>query len=603
MKAHFPARTPPPPLTRTILYGGLGAVWLLAGTLPAPLPAQAPVGAGDERRCVVLELYVRAGEDASDRAAELVGEMAKTRPGLVVARRDITQSTDHQERFQRVARHFRVSDTTTPLVYACNRVISGFQDEDDFQQRLGQMLRVEVFVRHGCARCDNARQFLQQFFPRYAGLELTYREITRDRQALADMNRLVAQHRAGAASVPVFHICNRLIIGFSGAASTQNRLEATLQRWTTPCAPHDSATPPDPAGPDSSARGGPAVWPRLTDTGRDPTRQVALVPLAVPWVWLAAGQAGSAPPRPAEPPQAEPTQVEPPQAEPPQVEPSFFLPLPDRPGEEPQAGELPLPADDQGPSLAADGEQRSVQLPFFGEVSVQRVGLPALTLAVGLIDGFNPCAMWVLLFLLSLLVNLQDRRKILIIAGTFILISGLAYFAFMAAWLNVFLLVGYLRPIQIALGLIAIAVGSVHIKDFFALHRGFSLSIPEAAKPGIYARTRQIITAENLWGALIGASVLAVMVNIVELLCTAGLPALYTEILTMQNLPAWQNYAYLALYNVGYMFDDALMVGLVVITLSKRKLQEGQGRWLKLISGVVIAALGATMIFKPELLV
>ncbi len=51
------------------------------------------------------------------------------------------------------------------------------------------------------------------------------------------------------------------------------------------------------------------------------------------------------------------------------------------------------------------------------------------------------------------------------------------------------------------------------------------------------------------------------------------------------------------------MFDDALMVGLVVITLSKRKLQEGQGRWLKLISGVVIAALGATMIFKPELLV
>ncbi|NIL97251.1 MAG: hypothetical protein GTO53_06650 [Planctomycetales bacterium] len=236
-------------------------------------------------------------------------------------------------------------------------------------------------------------------------------------------------------------------------------------------------------------------------------------------------------------------------------------------------------------------------------MSVQRVGLPALTLAVGLVDGFNPCAMWVLLFLLSLLVNLKDRWRILVIAGTFILISGLAYFAFMAAWLNVFLFVGYLRPIQIALGMIAIAVGSIHIKDFFAFHRGFSLSIPEAAKPGIYARTRRIITAENLVGALIGAAVLAVMVNVVELLCTAGLPALYTEILTMQNLPSWQNYAYLALYNVCYMFDDTLMVGMVVITLSRHKLQENQGRWLKLLSGVIITILGGIMIIKPELLV
>ena len=91
-------------------------------------------------------------------------------------------------------------------------------------------------------------------------------------------------------------------------------------------------------------------------------------------------------------------------------------------------------------------------------------------------------------------------------------------------------------------------------------------------------------------------------VNIVELLCTAGLPALYTEILTMQDLPAWQNYAYLALYNVAYMFDDSLMVGLVVITLSKHKLQEKHGRWLKLISGAVIVLLGLLMICWPDLL-
>ena len=101
-------------------------------------------------------------------------------------------------------------------------------------------------------------------------------------------------------------------------------------------------------------------------------------------------------------------------------------------------------------------------------------------------------------------------------------------------------------------------------------------------------------------GAIAGASVLAVLVNIIELLCTAGLPALYTQILTMHELPVWQNYAYLLLYNLAYMFDDAMMVGLVVVTLGRRKMQERHGRWLKLLSGFVIAALGVVMIVKPE---
>jgi hypothetical protein len=285
------------------------------------------------------------------------------------------------------------------------------------------------------------------------------------------------------------------------------------------------------------------------------------------------------------------------------------LPLPPAPRDEDASpeyvgddGDLPLPDEFDGPVVESDVPDE-IDLPVFGLLQVEQVGLPALTLAVGLVDGFNPCAMWVLLFLLSLLVNLKDRRKILAIAGTFVLISGMAYFAFMAAWLNVFLLIGYLRPIQITLGLLAVFVGGVHVKDFFALHRGITFSIPESAKPGIYARSRKIILAENLWGAILGASVLAILVNIVELLCTAGLPALYTQILTMRGLPAWQNYAYLGLYNVAYMFDDSLMVAIVVITLNKRRLEEGQGRWLKLISGLVILVLGIVMIVKPEWLV
>jgi hypothetical protein len=244
-----------------------------------------------------------------------------------------------------------------------------------------------------------------------------------------------------------------------------------------------------------------------------------------------------------------------------------------------------------------------MQLPVFGEVRASDLGMPLFTIAVGLVDGFNPCAMWVLLFLLSVLVNLQSRAKILAVAGSFVLVSGLAYFAFMAAWLNVVtLFASQLAKIYVALGLLAIFIGAVHVKDFFAFKQGFSFSIPEAAKPGIYARVRRIVTAENLFGAIVGAVILAVLINIIELLCTAGLPALYTTVLSAQEYSSLKEYAYIGLYNVAYMFDDSLMVGIVVITLGKRKLQEQQGRWLKLVSGVAVMVLGVIMLVKPELL-
>jgi uncharacterized membrane protein HdeD (DUF308 family) len=113
---------------------------------------------------------------------------------------------------------------------------------------------------------------------------------------------------------------------------------------------------------------------------------------------------------------------------------------------------------------------------------------------------------------------------------------------------------------------------------------------------------RSIVTAEHLGGAVVGAIALAVLVNIIELLCTAGLPALYTNILMQQGNSAALRYAYLALYIVAYMFDDSLMLLIVVWTLSKKKLQEGQGRWLKLVSGAAILLLGIVMLFRPELL-
>lgn len=122
-------------------------------------------------------------------------------------------------------------------------------------------------------------------------------------------------------------------------------------------------------------------------------------------------------------------------------------------------------------------------LPWLGRVSAGELGLPLFTLAIGLLDGFNPCAMWVLLFLLSLLVTLRDRFAMALLAGTFVIVSGLVYFAFMAAWLNLFLLVGLSRPVQLTLGALATGIGAVNVKDF-AFRRGLSLSIPSPPSRG-----------------------------------------------------------------------------------------------------------------------
>lgn len=236
----------------------------------------------------------------------------------------------------------------------------------------------------------------------------------------------------------------------------------------------------------------------------------------------------------------------------------------------------------------------------WGTLSAARMGLPLFTLALGLLDGFNPCAMWVLLFLLSLLVHLHDRRRMALIAGTFVLVSGAVYYAFMAAWLNVFLAVGLSTPVRWLLAAVALAIGAFNVKDFVAWGRGPSIGIPESAKPGLYARMRRVAQAQALPASLAGVAALAVVVNLVELLCTAGIPAIFTAVLTQQSLSPAAHYGYIGLYIVGYLTDDTLMVAAAVAALGSRKLDQRAGRMLKLVSGLVMLALGALLLLRPQ---
>ena len=187
-----------------------------------------------------------------------------------------------------------------------------------------------------------------------------------------------------------------------------------------------------------------------------------------------------------------------------------------------------------------------------------------------------------------------------IVGGVFVLFSGLMYFLFMAAWLNVFLMIGKINTITIAAGLLAMGIALLNIKDYFWFKQGLSLSIPDGAKPSLYQRMRNLVNADNMPAMLVATMGLAAFANLYEFLCTAGFPMVYTRILTMEELPSLTYYLYLVFYNVIYIIP--LLVIVIVFTLSfgAKKLQEEQGKQLKLVSGMMMLYMGLVLVFMPD---
>ena len=249
---------------------------------------------------------------------------------------------------------------------------------------------------------------------------------------------------------------------------------------------------------------------------------------------------------------------------------------------------------------ATPGMSEVVDLPLVGETNAADLSLPVLTLVLAGLDSFNPCAFFVLLFLLSMLVHAGSRGRMLAIGGIFVTISGVVYFLFMAAWLNLFLVIGELEWVTLGAGLLAVLMGGLNVKDYFWFKRGVSLSIPEAAKPGLFQRMRGLLRAESLPAMVLGTLVLAVVANSYELLCTAGFPMVFTRVLTLSQLPASGYYGYLVLYNLVYVIPLAAIVALFARTLGSRKLSEHEGRILKLVSGLMMLELGLVLTLAPS---
>lgn len=250
------------------------------------------------------------------------------------------------------------------------------------------------------------------------------------------------------------------------------------------------------------------------------------------------------------------------------------------------------------PAASPDVEASRIRLPLFGEIDPSSYSLLGLTVVMALADGFNPCAMWVLIYLISLIAGLKEREKIWWLVGTFVFASGVLYFLFMTAWLNTFLIIGYIRPLTQLMALSAIGFGAAHLYELAWTRGVVECEIGDVEQRGRTMRKiRDVVSAPVGLTSLVLITGLAFAINAVEFLCSAALPAIYTHTLALMDLSTFAYYGYITLYVLVFMLDDLVIFALAAFAIQKfidtryAAVSRGAG-------GVILLGLGLWMLLR-----
>lgn len=249
-----------------------------------------------------------------------------------------------------------------------------------------------------------------------------------------------------------------------------------------------------------------------------------------------------------------------------------------------------------------DSSLSGVKLPILGEINPKSISLSLLSIVIGGLDGFNPCAMWILIFLITLLLGMENKKRRWILGGVFIITSALVYFMFMTAWLNIFLFLGLVWWVRIGVALAAIISGVFYLKKYFTKKADVCEISQDVKKQKILDKLKTITKKDKFWLAVIGMIMIAVAVNLFELLCSAGFPAIYTKVLAMNQLPLWQYYGYLLLYLFMFMLDDVIVFAIAMLTLQTVVFGKKYNKYSVLVGGLFMLAIGFLLLFRPELL-
>jgi thiol-disulfide isomerase/thioredoxin len=244
-----------------------------------------------------------------------------------------------------------------------------------------------------------------------------------------------------------------------------------------------------------------------------------------------------------------------------------------------------------------------LMLPIFGSIDLYQQSLTLSTVLIALVDGFNPCSLWVLSMLMALVIHTGSRKKVLLIGLIFLTVTAFIYALFIAGLFSVLRLVSFMGWVQFMVAAFALGFGIVNIKDYFWYKKGISFTISEKSKPGIFQRMRNILASgDSLW-RLVGATVImSAGVSLVEFSCTAGFPVLWTNLLVAQNVSTYSFVLLLLLYLLIYQLDELVIFGSMVVTLKASRLEEKQGRVLKLFGGILMLEMAVVMITDPSLM-
>ncbi len=244
-----------------------------------------------------------------------------------------------------------------------------------------------------------------------------------------------------------------------------------------------------------------------------------------------------------------------------------------------------------------------ITLPLIGEIDLAAQSLGVSTALIALVDGFNPCSLWVLSILLALVIHSGSRRRILLVGTTFLTVTSAAYIVFILGLFGVLSVVGYIGWIQAAVALIALVFALINIKDYFWYKQGVSLTIPDSQKPRLYRQMRGVMASDKTMLAVVGATgAMALGVTLLELPCTSGLPVLWTNMIVANDVPTGTFIVLLALYMLIFLIDELALFLTAVFTLRVSKFEEKHGRVLKLFGGMVMLALALVMVFEPTLM-
>lgn len=243
------------------------------------------------------------------------------------------------------------------------------------------------------------------------------------------------------------------------------------------------------------------------------------------------------------------------------------------------------------------------EIPILGKIDSKSVSLPILSIVMGALDGFNPCAMWVLLFLITMLFNMKDKKKMWILGLTFLGTSALVYLLIMLAWLKVAVSFTTVKWIRVLIALVALCGGIVNLNSYRKSIQNKTDGcevVDDKKRKKTFKKIKDIVNEKKFILALIGVITLAVSVNFIELACSAGLPLIFTQVLALNNLSTLEYSIYMVIYILFFLLDDIVVFVIAMLTLNVKGISSKYGKYSHLVGGIIMVLIAVLMLFKPE---